>query len=198
MAVISKLIGICGPIGSGKDTIAGILQDIGWMRYSVAKPLKDMTAILFGWSRDVVEGSTDESRAWREQPDPWWSERLGRTVTPRWALQHIGTEVLRQNFHNEIWVACMERFIIQNNFHVVISDIRFSNEIKAVRRLGGEIWQVNRNPLPYWWDEAKAKGKVDGIHESETAWIPYEPDRVFTNTGSLQDLKLAVLNAVQS
>jgi len=198
MAVISKLIGICGPIGSGKDTIAGILQDIGWMRYSVAKPLKDMTAILFGWSRDVVEGSTDESRAWREQPDPWWSERLGRTVTPRWALQHIGTEVLRQNFHNEIWVACMERFIIQNNFHVVISDIRFSNEIKAVRRLGGEIWQVHRNPLPYWWDEAKAKGKVDGIHESETAWIPYEPDRVFTNTGSLQDLKLAVLNAVQS
>ena len=116
MAVISKLIGICGPIGSGKDTIAGTLQGIGWMRYSMAKPLKDMTAILFGWSRDMVEGSTDESRAWREQPDPWWSERLGRTVTPRWALQHIGTEVLRQNFHNEIWVACMERFVTQNNF----------------------------------------------------------------------------------
>ena len=63
MAVTSKLIGICGPIGSGKDTIAGTLQGIGWMRYSMAKPLKDMTAILFGWSRDMVEGSTDESRA---------------------------------------------------------------------------------------------------------------------------------------
>ncbi len=198
MSKPSKLIGICGPIGAGKDTIAGILVDIGWMRYSMASPLKDMTAKLFGWSRDLVEGSTDESRAWREQPDLWWSNRLGREITPRWALQHMGTEVLRQNLHNDIWVACMERFVTQNKFDVVISDIRFPNEIEAVRRLGGEIWQVHRNPLPYWWDEAKAKGKVDGIHASETSWVSYEPNRIFSNIGSLQDLRLAVLNAVRS
>ncbi len=198
MVKTPKLIGICGPIGAGKDTIAGTLVGIGWMRYSMANPLKDLTARLFDWPRDMVEGSTDASRKWREQPDAWWSERLGREVTPRWALQYLGTEVMRQNFHNEIWVACMERFVTQNNFDVVISDVRFPNEIEAVRRLGGEIWQVHRNPLPYWWDEAKAKGKVDGVHESETAWIPYEPDRVFSNTGSLQDLRLAVLDAVRS
>lgn len=192
-----NVIGICGPIGSGKDTIAGTLEGIGWLRYSMARPLKDMTAMLFGWPRDLIEGSTLESRAWREQKDEWWSNRLGFDVTPRWALQYIGTDVMRKNFHDDIWVAYMEKFV-QDNDHVVISDIRFPNEIEAVRRLGGEIWQVHRNPLPYWWDEAKSKGKVDGVHASETAWIPYEPDRLFSNTGSLQDLRLAVLRAVQS
>lgn len=192
-----NVIGICGLIGSGKDTIAGTLEGIGWLRYSMARPLKDMTAMLFGWPRDLVEGSTLESRAWREQKDEWWSNRLGFDVTPRWALQYIGTDVMRKNFHDDIWVAYMEKFV-QDNDHVVISDIRFPNEIEAVRRLGGEVWQVHRNPLPYWWDEAKSKGKVDGVHASETAWIPYEPDRLFSNTGSLQDLRLAVLNAVRS
>ncbi len=192
-----NVIGICGLIGSGKDTIAGTLEGIGWLRYSMARPLKDMTAMLFGWPRDLVEGSTLESRAWREQKDEWWSNRLGFDVTPRWALQYIGTDIMRKNFHDDIWVAYMEKFV-QDNDHVVISDIRFPNEIEAVRRLGGEVWQVHRNPLPYWWDEAKSKGKVDGVHASETAWIPYEPDRLFSNTGSLQDLRLAVLNAVRS
>ncbi len=192
-----NVIGICGLIGSGKDTIAGTLEGIGWLRYSMARPLKDMTAMLFGWPRDLVEGFTLESRAWREQKDEWWSNRLGFDVTPRWALQYIGTDIMRKNFHDDIWVAYMEKFV-QDNDHVVISDIRFPNEIEAVRRLGGEVWQVHRNPLPYWWDEAKSKGKVDGVHASETAWIPYEPDRLFSNTGSLQDLRLAVLNAVRS
>ncbi len=91
--VMVKLIGVCGLIGSGKDTIAGTLVGIGWQQYSMARPLKDMTAQLFGWPRDMVEGSTEESRKWREQRDDWWSERLGREVTPRWALQHIQTEL---------------------------------------------------------------------------------------------------------
>ena len=100
---MTNLIGICGLIGSGKDTIAGTLVGIGWKRYSMAKPLKDMTAALFNWPRDMVEGDTAESRAWREQRDDWWSERLAREITPRSVLQYMGTEVMRQNFHDDIW-----------------------------------------------------------------------------------------------
>jgi hypothetical protein len=192
-----NLIGVCGLIGSGKDTIAGTLVGIGWTRYSMAKPLKDMTAALFNWPRDMVEGDTAESRAWREQRDDWWSERLAREITPRSVLQYMGTEVMRQNFHDDIWVACMEKFYAENGPHIVISDVRFPNEIAAIRRLGGEIWHVYRPPLPYWFERAAMGKDIPEVHLSERAWLDIEPDQTFWNTGSLQDLKNAVYKAVK-
>jgi hypothetical protein len=192
-----NLIGVCGLIGSGKDTIAGTLVGIGWTRYSMAKPLKDMTAALFNWPRDMVEGDTAESRAWREQRDDWWSERLAREITPRSVLQYMGTEVMRQNFHDDIWVACMEKFYAENGPHIVISDVRFPNEIAAIRRLGGEIWHVYRPPLPYWFERAAMGKDIPEVHLSERAWLGIEPDQTFWNTGSLQDLKNAVYKAVK-
>jgi hypothetical protein len=194
---MTNLIGVCGLIGSGKDTIAGTLVGIGWTRYSMAKPLKDMTAALFNWPRDMVEGDTAESRAWREQRDDWWSERLAREITPRSVLQYMGTEVMRQNFHDDIWVACMEKFYAENGPHIVISDVRFPNEIAAIRRLGGEIWHVYRPPLPYWFERAAMGKDIPEVHLSERAWLGIEPDQTFWNTGSLQDLKNAVYKAVK-
>ena len=191
------LVGICGLIGSGKDTVAGALVSIGWERYSMARPLKDMTAQLFGWPRDMVEGDTEESRHWREQPDKWWSERLGLTVTPRWALQYIGTEVMRKNLHDEIWVARMEKFYIEQQGHIVISDVRFPNEIEAIRRLGGEIWHVRRPPLPSWYRDAVMGNDVPGVHLSERAWIPISPDRVIINDKDIDSLRQQALKAVQ-
>jgi hypothetical protein len=191
-----NVIGICGLIGSGKDTIAGTLVGVGWERYSMAKPLKDMTAKLFDWPRDMVEGDTAESRAWREQKDEWWSNRLGFDVTPRWALQYIGTDIMRKTFHDDIWVAYMEKFVGQNQ-HVVISDVRFPNEIAAVRRLGGEIWHVHRSPLPHWFERAVIGEDIPEIHLSERAWLGIEPDRIFWNDGSLQELRNAVYKAIE-
>jgi hypothetical protein len=195
---MTNLIGVCGLIGSGKDTIAGTLVGIGWTRYSMAKPLKDMTAALFNWPRDMVEGDTAESRAWREQRDDWWSERLAREITPRSVLQYMGTEVMRQNFHDDIWVACMEKFYAENGPHIVISDVRFPNEIAAIRRLGGEIWHVHRSPLPHWFERAAIGEDVPEVHLSERAWLGIEPDRIFWNDGSLQELKNAVYRTIES
>ena len=105
------IIGICGLIGSGKGTVADILeQEHGFTKISFADSLKDAVAAVFSWPRNLLEGDTDDSRAWREQVDTWWADRLGiPNLTPRWVLQQWGTEVCRSSFHDEIWIASMER-----------------------------------------------------------------------------------------
>ena len=55
------LIGLVGLIGSGKDTVAErLVSHHGYVRDSFAKSLKDATASIFGWNREMVEGNTKE------------------------------------------------------------------------------------------------------------------------------------------
>ena len=99
------LIGIVGLIGSGKDTVAErLVEKHGYIKDSFAKSLKDAVAAMFNWDRDMLEGDTVSSRHWREQADPFWSQRLGKSVTPRWVLQHFGTEVMRGHMYDGIWL----------------------------------------------------------------------------------------------
>ena len=69
----TRVFGVIGANGSGKDTIAKFLIDTrGFRKVSFAKPLKDIAAIAFDWDRDMLEGVTKESREWREKVDPFW------------------------------------------------------------------------------------------------------------------------------
>jgi hypothetical protein len=152
------IIGICGLIGSGKDTIADYLQNIHqFRRESFAHTLKDAVSSVFGWDRELIEGRTRQSREWREQVDPWWAERLGMpNLTPRYVLQHWGTEVARRGFHDDIWIASLENKLRKTTDDVVISDCRFPNEIAAIRRAGGLVVRVHRGPEPDWYSIAQA------------------------------------------
>jgi hypothetical protein len=199
------IIGICGFIGSGKDTIADYLVNIhGFRRESFANSLKDAVASVFGWDRVMLEGRTRQAREWREQVDPWWSQRLNMpNLTPRWVLQHWGTEVCRMGFHDDIWIASLENKLRNVQDEVVISDCRFPNEISAIRNLGGKVIRVRRGNEPDWYQDAvnlnvgptnmswalSKKRIIDlGIHASETAWVGTDFDDVLDNNGSLDEL----------
>ncbi len=195
------IIGICGFIGSGKDTVADYLVNFHeFRRESFASTLKDAVSAVFGWDRTLLEGRTKEAREWREQVDPWWAERLDMpTLTPRWVLQYWGTEVCRKAFHDDIWIASLENKLRNSKDHVVISDCRFPNEIASIRNAGGKIIWVKRGELPEWYQYAIAANqlgsnmamnelKMRKIHASETAWVGTEFDRVIENDGSIEDL----------
>jgi hypothetical protein len=142
-----KLIAFTGAAGSGKDTAAGVLiRQHGYKKLSFAGVLKDAVAAVFSWPRHLLEGDTEESRVWREQEDPWWSERLGRLVTPRLMLQEWGTDVCRIGFHADIWVAAVEKILATASPHskYVITDCRFENECAMIRRYGGLIVHIRR------------------------------------------------------
>lgn len=207
------IIGVCGLIGAGKDTIADYLVNIHeFRRDSFAATLKDAVSSVFGWDRDMLEGRTRSSREWREQVDPWWAERLGMpNLTPRWVLQYWGTDVCRNHFHDDIWIASLENKMRKSKDDIVISDCRFPNEIKAIRNAGGHVIRVVRGAEPEWYEYAEALNagpKHIGwalardalskykIHASETAWIGTKFDRVIDNNGTMDELYAQVNSLV--
>ena len=203
------IIGVVGFISSGKDTIADYLVNIHeFRRDSFAGTLKDAVAQVFGWDRTMLEGRTKQAREWREQVDPWWSNRLDMPdLTPRLVLQRWGTEVCRRGFHDDIWIASVENKLRTSQDDVVISDCRFPNEIASIRRAGGKIIWVRRGELPKWYDVAVSANQGHSwaqqelesrkIHVSETAWVGTKFDAVLDNNESLDTLYQQISNLVQ-
>ena len=192
------IIGICGLIGSGKGTVADILeQEHGFTKISFADSLKDAVAAVFSWPRNLLEGDTDDSRAWREQVDTWWADRLGiPNLTPRWVLQQWGTEVCRSSFHDEIWIASMERKL-SSDINYVVPDTRFPNEINLIKKLGGQVWPVERGPRPSWFEKYQLGGSPPSdIHASEWAWIRSKFEHNIKNNATLEQLKQTVVGLI--
>mgnify|MGYP001232611134 FL=1 len=191
------LIGLCGYIGSGKNAVAEMLvKNHGYEQDSFAKSLKDAVSAVFGWPRELLEGNTPHSREWREAPDTWWTEQLEMPVSPRLALQVIGTEVFRGKYHNNIWVASLLRRV--GDRKVVVSDVRFPNEIKLIQEYGGKVIWVKRD-MPEWANTGMEASIGDenavmtmqklGIHSSEWAWTGSQFDYTLNNDKGLQELE---------
>lgn len=209
-----RIIGISGLIGSGKDTIADYLaNNHGFRRESFAGSLKDAVAVVFGWDRVLLEGRTKESREWREQIDTWWATKLNIPhLTPRWVLQHWGTEVLRKGFHDDIWVASVSNKLRRTNDSIVITDVRFVNEITALREQGGICVRVKRGPDPSWMPyaiqymgscagtpvcvESKEVLDREKIHASEYSWSAVKFDKIITNDGTIDQLHEQLLDLI--
>lgn len=206
------IIGFVGFIGSGKDTAADYLVNFhGFRRDSFANTLKDAVSCVFGWDRTLLEGRTNEAREWREQKDEWWSNRLGQDITPRRILQYWGTEVCRQGFHDDIWIASLENKMRKTTDNIVISDVRFPNEIKAIHNAGGLVVRISRGEDPEWYQDAVnmnagqsnmtwliSKTRIEklGIHASETAWVGGEIDHIICNDSTIDHLFEQIKNLV--
>ena len=202
MEVLTMIISISGLIGSGKDTIAeDLVAKHGFKQESFAGNLKDAKSTIFNWDRELLEGKTELGREWRDTIDTWWSNRLGiPNLTPRWVLQHWGTEVCRYGFHDDIWIASLENKLLESTQDIVISDCRFPNEISMIKGLGGTTVRVSRGGNPQWYDIAIAANTGDGsvyhqqllnemqIHKSEWAWVGTKFDIAITNDGQKEEL----------
>lgn len=129
------LIGLCGLAGSGKSTVARTLTGaFDFNRLAFADPLKGMLASV-GFTPEQLYGSEKEVMI----PD------LG--VTPRFAMQTLGTGWGRDTINPDIWVNLWTRKardLLAAGAHIVADDVRFPNEVAAIRALGGEIWRVER------------------------------------------------------
>ena len=171
-----RLIGLAGFKQSGKTTIADHMEnEHGFAHLSFAGPMRSFMQIFLG----VAEPGFDLERD-KEKVIPW----LG--TTPRDIMQKMGTEFGREMIHEEMWVRrCLRaaEYNHGNNRNVVISDVRFANEARAIRDAGGEVWWINR------------PGCEPSGHASEQGLPVHLVDHILDNDGDL-DLLLAEVSDI--
>ena len=145
----------------------------------------------------------------REQPDKFWSEEFGKSFTPRYALQLMGTEVGREVFHEDFWIIRLKKFMQENpNQNFVITDVRFQNELDFVHSMNGIAIEIERDVPPHWYGVAALANRGDhkaekfmfetGVHESEWRWIGGQIDHKIINSGTVDDLKNNLIRKLAS
>lgn len=162
----TRIIGLTGHAGVGKDAAASFLKPHGYQRLALADPLKGVARAI-GWdgSKDVQERCICGMAGGRE------------------LLQLLGTEGVRDHLGRDVWVQALRRRIRPGS-RVVVSDVRFVNEAEAVRSWGGEVWRIERPGYP------------GDDHASERGVRQIMPDRVICNDGTLDDLRVRVEEAM--
>lgn len=146
----SKLIGLCGYTGVGKDEVAKYLvANHGYTRVSFADAMREDLYRL----DPVVVSDPNLGMTWEGHDGPvrlrevvnrfGWDVAKRRCQEIRRLLQVYGTEVGREGFGDNVWV---ERAVakVRQSEKVVITDVRFQNEVDAVREMGGCVVRIVR------------------------------------------------------
>lgn len=172
--IFPKVIGLAGAAGSGKDTVRKMLEAHGYVGMAFADGLRDMLEVLLVHTAVPAEWMTD--RRLKEEPIPW----LG--LSYRHLAQTLGTEWGR-GLHPDFWtrVTAMRMANWPCDTPFVLSDVRFENEVRLVRELGGVIWRIDRPGV------AQVRP-----HISETELAHLVPDDLIGNDGTLEQLQLEV------
>lgn len=166
-----KLIGLTGYRGTGKDTVAAVLNRHGFRQYALAEPLKSALVQMFDLPVDAFENRETKEAV---------LEDIG--CSPRYLAQTLGTEWGRRYVADDLWVRVMRRKIrpmLEVGLRVVVSDVRFDNEAREIHELGGIVVRVRRPSVDGPMQEAMRRTRwrrhlaclglpVDpGVHPSE-------------------------------
>jgi hypothetical protein len=181
--VAHLLVGLTGRKRHGKDSCADVLvKEFGFVRYRFADVLKQVCQLVFQLSHAQVHGDEKE----KETVDPRWN------TTPRKLMQVVGTEMFRETLlraipeidlgsDGSLWCHSFRMWVesLPTSQRIVISDVRFEDEARIIRSLGGFLFRVVR---PHWM----AHG--DDPHVSETAQDAIPVDDTVVNDADVATL----------
>lgn len=164
------LIGLTGLAGSGKSEVARVLmEEFNFQRVKFADPLKNMLRTML---RDV--GHTDEDVERYIEGDLKETIVDGIGVTARKLMITLGTEwgrdIIAEDLWIRLWEAKADRFT-----NVLADDVRFPNEVAAIKARSGAIWRVDR----------PGTGTIQHVSEQ----LRVEPNLTVYNHGTLDELR---------
>jgi hypothetical protein len=174
------IIGLTGYKGSGKDAameqlVSNNPEYYDWARVKFAGCLKEMleaylrfNGVNYDEAHEIIEGSL------KETPTEYFQGK-----TPRHAMQTLGTEWGRDIMGTSIWVDSALRCcaMFDNSF---ITDVRFPNEVKAIKDSGGYVIRITRPSTMRPEDEK---------HPSEVLMDSLPADYEIVNDGTLEELE---------
>lgn len=146
MSDLPLIIGITGYARTGKDSVGKMLvENHGYTRVAFADALKNLTLRINPF---VVTQSPDGMRLQEVVRDLGWEDAKSIPEVRR-LLQAVGVGV--RELDPDIWVKQAVRMIDDLQLEaggeavpVVVTDVRFQNEVDALKKLGAVIWRTNR------------------------------------------------------
>ena len=175
-----RALGISGWARSGKDSVAEyLIENNGYGKASFAQAIKDALIIL----NPVIDVHETRVALSSSLGHLDWDYLKSASTEIRPLLQRFGTEVGREMFGDDFWVDYAIKHVPDGS-KVVFSDVRYPNEADAIRKLGGQIWRVER----------EGYGPAND-HASEHALNGYNFDQRIYNDKDLESLwdKVGVL-----
>ncbi len=159
-----RIIGLLGAAGSGKSAVSNYLVDkYGARKYAFADPLKAIAQRVFDFTHEQLWGTQEQ----KETVDP----RYG--FSPRWLLQRLGTQGIREVFGPDVWWSlCLERILEDRPALAVVEDFRFVNEVEGFLAINDAVKDSGEPaPVMIWRIESPVKiSNADPTHASETQW----------------------------
>jgi hypothetical protein len=170
-----EIIGLSGYACSGKTTIAKLMvEKHGFECIAFADAMRNM---LYATNPIIVliyeEKFREVTRLQQLVDALGWDQAKVEYPEIRELLQRFGTEGGRKFLGEDVWVETL--FKNAKTDRIVIPDVRFPNEAKAIRDRGGEIIRVKRTGV----------GPVNG-HQSETL-LEDDWNASFNNDGTPED-----------
>jgi hypothetical protein len=173
-----RIVGFVGTKGVGKDTAANVLVfRHGFVRRKFAQPIKEACGIIFQLPQDHFENDSHKERV---------NARHG--ISPRQMMQMLGTDMFRRMVDVDFWIHHFQDWCADqpDDTKVVVTDLRFQNEIDAVKRLGGLVVCIKRQG-----GEGRHRSIDNHITESGIEFLK-GVDVYVENDGSVEDLWLNI------
>lgn len=156
------IIAISGKKQHGKNTVAYIVNKYTNNKFKVvafADKLKDFVCTLINCSRKDLENEDFKNNPLSKEWDYLDDNCVQRKMTPRILMQKIGTEGMRDNVHNNVWInGTLCNYNDKCNW--IITDLRFKNEFERLKELNAIIIRVNRSNI-ISNDEHKSEKELD-------------------------------------
>ena len=175
------VIGVTGHARHGKGEVAKVLvEEYGYTEMQFSGQLKAMALKLAPWveAHGAPRNEVLDLRHVVER-DGWDMAKQNPEV--RRILQVLGTECVRDMLGQDSWVTALDLAWVGTK-PIVISDVRFPNEVEFVKAHGVLI-RVERPGF---------ENGVDPQHPSEKIVQTLLADHRISNDGTLEDLRLAV------
>lgn len=209
------LIGLIGCKGSGKDTVADIIQKhMAANRTAFANKIKKVCAKHFNLQENLFHDQSLKEVALgkveilgivrcleimedfglgtdltNDQRNYLGTIALLEMTSPRVIMQIVGTQILRY-MDNEVHIRTIELDKLEGT--TIVTDVRMPNELKHLRGYKGEF-------LPLYIQRDVSEDKVnENSHESEKNVLLIRNDCVkIENNGTLEELEEKVLDVLR-